>query len=913
MAKTTITQFPAGQSQYRIEFDYLARPFVVVTLVNSSNQTQNKVLVVGRDYRFLSATVIEILIAQTGFDTLRIHRQTGTDLVVDFRDGSVLTANDLTNAELQAIHIAEEGRDQTVDLAKEYADSALTSATNAKNSENEARRIAESIKTAGLMGYITRRSFESGITIREWNEALLWEADGNYYRWDGTLPKVVPAGSTPDSAGGVGKGKWLSVGDATLRTEMLRGRFKFEGAESVYYVPNINFNTSVDNRAAAYAFANKIYIPRDVTIRVNLLPDDDVRKFVGEGKLIVKNQFYGGDMLFDVEKATNGNKRSVKSVLLEAVRSQSYADGTIGIVGDSITDGAWGKQNWSSPPLDSNRNLAAPVDYNHGLAGGSHSWCAHWQWLMNMVQSRWTREPIFQVYNASLSGAKLSDGWGYRNFDRGFFGNVRYGAKAPRVCILAMGWNDSSQDMATYRDQIDMFVRKAWGYGCTVGIVTVNDNDWSRIGFEGATKRQMCETLGIDYFNLGPELTTMSNINMQGMDYYYVKKEPQYDTTHPQELGQKVMGGSMFMQTLGEKYVRRVRPGDMINTSVVENFWDAVTYPSQNHLRPQYGKAGGTPKLNTLGYLPMAQTAGENVTFNTFVWCEEEDMSLTVMEPWTGAGKVGDNNHLRVWAPAGLVLDETDANYGTRNKKINDYCQYNVGKLASNYLGGSRTLTTYAGRLRKGLNQIAIVNGGALPTCWYPALKFGHITTDGITIPLTRLSISQSSAPVPFIADGYQFDDYVLSNAFSGRAGAMTTDGYIRQGTVVGRVYVKSGFGLNTYLALNLDSLSGNAILIGVASNGQIACGSWLGKEPTDWTLLGDITTKDFTNVPFTVWVYTNASGQYTFSIITDDGRVVANPIATTVVTSGRIGVFKRTTGSFMAQIEANWGFTNVG
>ncbi len=217
---STITQFPSGNTKYRIEFDYLARTFVVVTLVNSSNPTLNRVLEVGRDYRFLNPTMIEMLVDQSGFDIVRIHRQTGTDLVVDFRNGSVLTASDLTNAELQAIHIAEEGRDQTVDLAKEYADAAGNSAGNAKDSEDEARRIAESIKAAGLIGYITRRSFEKGFNVTTWNEALLWEEDGDYYRWDGTLPKNVPAGSTPESSGGIGLGAWVSVGDATLRTEL---------------------------------------------------------------------------------------------------------------------------------------------------------------------------------------------------------------------------------------------------------------------------------------------------------------------------------------------------------------------------------------------------------------------------------------------------------------------------------------------------------------------------------------------------------------------------------------------------------------------------------------------------------------------------------------------------------------------
>ncbi|MGX9280694.1 phage tail fiber domain-containing protein, partial [Pantoea ananatis] len=217
---STITQFPSGNTQYRIEFDYLARTFVVVTLVNSSNPTLNRVLEVGRDYRFLNPTMMEMLVDQSGFDIVRIHRQTGTDLVVDFRNGSVLTASDLTNSELQAIHIAEEGRDQTVDLAKEYADAAGSSAGNAKDSEDEARRIAESIREAGRLGYITRRSFEKGYNITTWSEVLLWEEDGNYYRWDGALPKNVPAGSTPEPSGVIGLDKWVNVGDAALRSQI---------------------------------------------------------------------------------------------------------------------------------------------------------------------------------------------------------------------------------------------------------------------------------------------------------------------------------------------------------------------------------------------------------------------------------------------------------------------------------------------------------------------------------------------------------------------------------------------------------------------------------------------------------------------------------------------------------------------
>lgn len=66
-------------------------------------------------------------------------------------------------------------------------------------------------------GYITMDSFEGGNTLTLPNQVLRLEATGEYYRWDGTFPKTVPAASTPESTGGIGVGAWLSVGDATLR------------------------------------------------------------------------------------------------------------------------------------------------------------------------------------------------------------------------------------------------------------------------------------------------------------------------------------------------------------------------------------------------------------------------------------------------------------------------------------------------------------------------------------------------------------------------------------------------------------------------------------------------------------------------------------------------------------------------
>lgn len=69
-------------------------------------------------------------------------------------------------------------------------------------------------------GYITIDSFEDGATLTLPNQVLRYEATGEYYRWDGEFPKIVPAGSTPDSTGEVKLGAWVSVGDAVLRSQI---------------------------------------------------------------------------------------------------------------------------------------------------------------------------------------------------------------------------------------------------------------------------------------------------------------------------------------------------------------------------------------------------------------------------------------------------------------------------------------------------------------------------------------------------------------------------------------------------------------------------------------------------------------------------------------------------------------------
>ncbi|ALA45100.1 tail protein [Enterobacter phage phiEap-1] len=115
----TVKRYPLDGSNrdFNIEFDYLARKFVVVSLVDTTGSTERRQLVNVTDYRFTTKTSIQTTLAHggDGFNEIEIRRVTSTtERVVDFADGSVLRAADLNAAQVQAMHIAEEGRDQAL-------------------------------------------------------------------------------------------------------------------------------------------------------------------------------------------------------------------------------------------------------------------------------------------------------------------------------------------------------------------------------------------------------------------------------------------------------------------------------------------------------------------------------------------------------------------------------------------------------------------------------------------------------------------------------------------------------------------------------------------------------------------------------------------------------------------------------
>lgn len=110
----TIVVYPInGQTEFTIPFEFLARKFVVVTLLGVDRVP----LVLNTDYRFVSVNRIQLLSqVSAGYPNIELRRVTSsTDRLVDFHDGSILRAYDLNLAQIQTMHVAEEARDLTAD------------------------------------------------------------------------------------------------------------------------------------------------------------------------------------------------------------------------------------------------------------------------------------------------------------------------------------------------------------------------------------------------------------------------------------------------------------------------------------------------------------------------------------------------------------------------------------------------------------------------------------------------------------------------------------------------------------------------------------------------------------------------------------------------------------------------------
>ena len=182
----------------------------------------------GTGYAILAHDGITVQgLAQDVSETLRYYQSRETEIAdaVDafnnfdqqqFTDRVEQVDQQYTEIQRTASQISSDAAQVSSDkqAAEDAAALAEASSSSAESSATEARNSAQSVSGA-LIG-----SFSQGVTIKSPTQQILDIRDGFSYSyvWGGSLPKVVPPGSTVESTGGYGSSSWIPVMDGLSRS-----------------------------------------------------------------------------------------------------------------------------------------------------------------------------------------------------------------------------------------------------------------------------------------------------------------------------------------------------------------------------------------------------------------------------------------------------------------------------------------------------------------------------------------------------------------------------------------------------------------------------------------------------------------------------------------------------------------------
>ncbi|MEY0431116.1 hypothetical protein AB7V88_15095 [Providencia rettgeri] len=128
----------------------------------------------------------------------------------------------------------------------------------------------------GVLGYAPVDSFEKGATLTSRYQVLFWEGRREYFRWDGKLPKVVPPNSTPHETGGIKTidnplGLWVDIGDASVRTDLIKTRTDIIGGPIFPASVNsyINIGDTIGSEYPFISTEKGIYFKGNKSLTVN--------------------------------------------------------------------------------------------------------------------------------------------------------------------------------------------------------------------------------------------------------------------------------------------------------------------------------------------------------------------------------------------------------------------------------------------------------------------------------------------------------------------------------------------------------------------------------------------------------------------------------------------------------------------
>ena len=277
-------------------------------------------------------------------------------------------------------------------------------------------------------GYITMDSFEDGATLTLPNQVLRYEATGEYYRWDGEFPKTVPSGSTPETTGGVGLGSWLSVGDASLRTNLADNN----GSSLVGHESTVNGETTVSSELKFLADSDSTIISdaSRVFYSLNALKSSP---YATDGKTVTLISD-GRTVTYDVTTSILGNANVDKILLdngLYAVMRSSVQNSNFSRVGSTAVIGniRFGDLQYEKrghyarllndlniyrQPLSANPTYVDPINGND-TTGTGVSWATAYKTLSKALtggnNTIYVRGNCILPYEANLSTYTVASNW----------------------------------------------------------------------------------------------------------------------------------------------------------------------------------------------------------------------------------------------------------------------------------------------------------------------------------------------------------------------------------------------------------------------------------------------------------------------------------------------------------------------
>lgn len=410
-------------------------------------------------------------------------------------------------------------------------------------------------------------------------------------------------------------------------------------------VRSIVTDLTSDNRGVIFSYPGKVHVPVDITVRCNLLPSDDVRKFVGHGSVITTDP-WGFTHTLDVAAVNSGPKLTTRQMLSRAnVALSSMSSVRVGCLGDSITDGAWGGEFESPNPTDVDGNLSS-TDYIHGAteATGGKAWFT--RCINNLIGliGHNADHPrfMFTPFNAASSGKGIANGWAYRNFDYGFFQNQAYGNDSPDVLFVSMGTNDvlmarTPELQDDYIDKCSALIAKAAGYGCK-SVCFIAITHWRPLAvafYEATFKHISARHPTVDFVNVAKHLEDYSNSGKGSYTGAWLKLPSTgggFDSVHPSVDGHKLIAGAVSYELMPDR-VTRVCHGDRF-VAAQPGATQAYTQPFDEII--PFGipvnEAWLLPETGWPIYQASSSSSGLDLTLRHFVWCDEP-MNVMIIEP----------------------------------------------------------------------------------------------------------------------------------------------------------------------------------------------------------------------------------------------------------------------------------------